>query len=52
MENNDVHDNPRTGLVATGTCRYFDELAASRIEEARRREELERSRAAHPSSKR
>jgi hypothetical protein len=51
MENNDVHNNNKsTGLVATGTCRYFDETALARRDEARRQEEIERSRAAHPSS--
>jgi hypothetical protein len=52
MENNDVHNsnNKSTGLVATGTCRYFDENAVQRQVEARRQEEIERSRAAHPSS--
>jgi hypothetical protein len=52
MENNEVHNKPNNGLVTTGTCRYFDETAVSRIAEARRQEEIERSRAAHPSSNR
>ena len=50
MENSDVHNNKSTGLVATGTCRYFDQNAMARRDESRRQEEIERSRAAHPSS--
>lgn len=51
MSNDKQHDETsRNGLVATGTCRYFDEFAVSRAE-IRRQEELRRSRDAHPSSR-